>query len=267
MRLKTSNINRAINLLNGSELSLYIYIAQHSDNAGFLQNLSMNEFCMLTTYCKQSFYKALYSLEQKEFISISYTTSHHNSFNVLLSDNFFKSFSDTSNSYINLHYDFLRSTEFHKLNVNLKKYLIRSYGFSNNSRLVSADNIKQFNLKAEDLEPFFDIQEWDINESGEVIYKIYFKKKYRHTSKSIQFQYFRYKLEKYLNNIKAEYTNELLNDATQVLCNYHTLPAFIGIAASHIINKNKGRYILQPKLLNSEITRLKKQYELQLRYI
>lgn len=245
MRLKISNLNKAIKKLSGGELSLYIYITQRSDRTGILQDLSMKQACLKTSLSKQHFYNCLYALEVKGFLHISQTKSI--GFDILLIDNKFLSEEDASEPYMNLHYAILNTLVFHRLPIAMKKFILRALSFSNKHKWnVSEDMLKDYKLKIEDLVHFFKIKNLGLNKKKDRHFNIQFIREFSKIDKNLFYLHYHHRLTKFLSKQKIAYTLESLNDSIQVLSNYRQYQSLAGLG----LEQMKSNFLLQPKLLN-----------------
>ena len=145
MRLKIKNLNRIINeYLTDSELSLYIYITQHSDLKGIMTNLKMREATDTCDFSKQTFYNVLYSLEKKGYLIIQ--KNREVDYDIILVDNHFKNEKDTSDPYMNLNFDLLNKKEFYNLPKNFKRILLRLMSMKENRMKMTKDTLKKYNV-------------------------------------------------------------------------------------------------------------------------
>lgn len=250
MRLKIENLNEAIEKLTGVELSLYVYIVQRSDRVGLLHRLKMSETIMAIMCSKQGFYDALKKLEEKRFLHIDHY--HDGYFNLLLIGNSFASESDSTEPYLNLNFNLLNSTMFHRLPANIKKFLLRALSFSvQNKWKVSQDTLKKYKVLLEDLKEYF-----EISTISEGMYYLRLRYEYRRQTFNVLFNHIKHRLLSIMQKVKMHYTRDSLYDATQVLSNFREYQGLITVALS----SPEHKYLIQPKLLTYIIN--KKRNEL-----
>lgn len=248
--LKIKNLNRAIDKLSNSEMSLYIYIVQRSDRFGLLKDLSMREACFKIGFSKQSFYNALYKLKNKGFLNLSVSKTVN--FDILLVDNKFDE--EIKDPYMNLNNNFLDMMDFYKLSFHVKKFILRLISIKDGIKVkMTCETIRKYKVKIEEL---IDLLTYSINSNG--TYIITLNPKLRQKSNNINYLNIKHKLEKILQKRKVCYTSKTLRDTINVISNNKKNLAAISISLDHCLNKN----LLQPKLLNKIIQILNKgKYE------
>lgn len=246
MRLKIKNLVKAFEKLTSLEFSLYIHIAQKSNLKGLVQDLTMSETKEKIGCSKQGFYNALYSLEEKEFINISY--SKNVNFDILLVDNSFKTEDDSSDPYINLNFAFLNTLKFHNLNIAIKKFILRIMSFKG-KRKLSKDTLKRYKVLyiLEDLKEFFDINILD-NGIYEFTMTYQFMKKFG----NIFFQHIKHKIKTFAKKHKLKHNSKDLKSTIKVLCNNRKLVSICNYALNELVRQGKEK--LEPKLINHIIT-------------
>ncbi|MBI9015033.1 MAG: hypothetical protein JEZ08_22570 [Clostridiales bacterium] len=255
MRLTIDNLNKAIDKLSSYELSLYIYITKRADLKGLMTDLNMNEAKEVLGFSKQSFYNSLYALEEKQFININ-MFKNSKGYEVLLIDNSFKSYKDSSKPYLNLYYNFLEKEKFIQLPVQVKRFLLRAYTFIGKKKwVITNDLLKKYGVAIDDIEEYFSIETSGTNLYGDTIYHLKLKGVYHITDTNVAYQSTYHRIKALLINKHISYTDEELSDVVSTALTYKDLPTLVlrGIMAS------EGKISLQPKLVTSTVTRLRKR--------
>lgn len=254
MRLKIKNLVRAFDQLTSLEFSLYIHIAQRVDLRGLIQDLTMADTKQVIGCSKQGFYDALYSLEKKKFLSISY--SKNVDFDILLTDNYFKNEKDTFDPYINLNFAFINTRKFHELNVSIKKFILRIMSFKGKRRL-SKDTLKTYKVLylLDDLKEFFDIKILDNN-----IFIFSMTYQFIKNYGNIFFQHIRHKIKTFAKKNRLTYEPKELKDTINVIYNNREFVTFYNYALNELVRQGKEK--LEPKLINHIITNHKRKLQL-----
>jgi len=251
MRLKNDILNRLINEdITSSELSLYIFIAQRSSFEGIMPNLKMRDFVDSCDFSKQTFYNALYSLQEKNFIIIQNNREVY--FDTYLINNQFKNEKDTTDVYHNLNYDFLNTNDFHNLNIHVKRLLLRALSMKTNTLKYTKDTLKKYKcfryLKF--LSKFFNIATL---KNGTYILNF----KYTNKDRNLFYNYLKNKIVFILEKHKISYTLKDLRDAINVSYNNRKYFSFVLYA----FNEMRKYGFLKGALLNKIITnKIKKSY-------
>jgi hypothetical protein len=247
MRLKIKNLNRLIkdNLTN-SEISLYIYIAQRTDFNGILTNLKMCETKNICDFSKQTFYNSIYSLEKKGFIIIQ--KNREVDYDIILIDNKFKNEKDTTEPYMNLHFDFLDTKEFYNLSKNIKRLLLRIMAMKKNRIKMKKDKLKEYKIFyiIEDLKNYLDITQ---QKNGTYILSL--KNKYRNKQNNLFFKSYYHRIKNMLIKSNLIYDTKDLKDAVTLAINNRKYYSIFLYALSEM----KYYGFLSGKLLNTIISR------------
>lgn len=241
MRLKISNLNRAITDLSSKELDLYIYIVQLQGDLGSTRGICCKDASSLLLMAKQSFYNSLYSLEKKGFIVIDYTNGRN--WNVYVLDNSFTSKEDRK-AYLNLNRDFMLSKEYLGMNVNLKKFILRMYSLNAAGKNVklTPDTLKKYKVTIDDIEMYFKTK---TSKNG--CWLLRFKDGYTTKSQTDYFAHYKHMIENYCRTFKLSYIWKDLKDTVKLFnLYYHKKKHRLSNAMEQCINKGK----LEPRLIN-----------------
>jgi len=260
VRLTIDNINRAIDKkseyrLSSYELSLYIYIAKRADLKGLMADINMTDVKATIGFSKQSFYNCLYSLEKKGFININ-MQKNVVGYEVLLTNNSFKSYKDTDQPYLNLYYKILEDFNFIQEPVQIKRFLLRALCFIGNKKwIITSDLLKKYDVKLKDIKTYFKIKESGRNYYGDTIYHLVMISNYCTTDTNVAYKSMHHRIKALLVNKRIPFTKEALEDVVSTALTYKELPSLVqrGILAS----ENKDT--LQPKLVTSMVTILRKK--------
>ena len=106
------------------ELNLLLYMSRIQDVFGNVSGLYYKDACAYLDCCKQSFYNALYGLEEKGYIQINFCYKEQSYWNILILDNMFLNEADDKKGYLNTNKKFLCSEYFKNLKLNEEKLLI-----------------------------------------------------------------------------------------------------------------------------------------------
>jgi hypothetical protein len=255
MRLKIKNLNRLINEnLTDSEISLYIYLTQRADLKGILTNLKMREAKKVCDFSKQTFYNALRSLAKKNFLVIQ--KNKHIDYDIYIIDNQFEDEKDASDPYMNLHYDFLNSKDFHNLNKNIKLLLLRLFSMKNKTIKMTKDTLKKYKClyALEFLEKYLNITQ---KVNGTYILKL--KRGYKTTKHNIFYNSYKHKVKNIINSIGLRYFKKQLKDTIKLSINFREYFNHFRYA----LEEMKRYDLIQPKVINTIIqTRIKRGYSL-----
>lgn len=108
-----------------TELVLLIYISKIQDQFGNIKGLYYKDACRVLGCCKQSFYNALYSLEQKGYIQINFMYKEQKFWDLTILDNIFISEKDDKKSYLNTNKKLFNTDQFKSLKLNEKKLILK----------------------------------------------------------------------------------------------------------------------------------------------
>lgn len=123
MKISLENLNRIIEKCTKKEIDLLIYIGQFQDDYGVIKGIDYKDVLNNIYICKSTFYKLLYSLEQKEILKINFF-SEHAYWEVELLNNVFKCKDDYKKGYLKLNYEVLHSKEFKNMTKSEKIIII-----------------------------------------------------------------------------------------------------------------------------------------------
>ncbi len=273
MRLTIKNINKAIDKsvkskdntgatstqLSSYELSLFILLSKRCDLKGRIVNLLMKDAVDIIGFSKQTFYDCLYALEKKGFIYINHANNKTSGHEVLLLNNYFKSYKDTDKPYLNMYYEFLESKEYISLPVQLKRFIIRSLCFINQNKwTITSDVLKKYGVTLDCLIPYFVIKKSGINASGCEIYHLSAKEVLRQVDHEVPYRHFFHRIKALLENIKISYT---LNDLKSLASTANTYKDIPTIFTSGLIS-SWGKESIQPLLVTSTITRIREKLKI-----
>lgn len=253
MRLKIKNLNRLINEnITDSEISLYLYLTQRIDFKGIITDVKMNEVTNICDFSKQTFYNALRSLEKKDFIMIQ--KNRHIDYDIYIKNNQFESEKDTTDPYMNLHYDFLNQKEFHNLSKNIKLLLLRIFSMKNRTIKLTKDSLKRYKClyELDFLKKYLDITQ---KVNGTYILKI--KRKYKKTANNIFHRSFRHRVKNLIKKIGLKFVPKDLRDTiTLAINNREHFNHFL-----YALQEMQRYQYIKPKIINTIIQRqIKKGY-------
>lgn len=120
MRIKYSLLPKLRNLSN-REMDFFLYIARYQNTSGHIVGVHNKDVCEHTGMCKQSFYTAMRSLDQKGLISVAKNSDID--YDITILDNDFSYDGAYKEGYINLHRQIFHKQAFKKLKAN-EKYLL-----------------------------------------------------------------------------------------------------------------------------------------------
>lgn len=115
-------MDRLLESCNDSEISLILYACQYQDDYGLVEHLDYKTVCLKLDITKQTFYNALYSLEQKKIIWIDWR-NNNSEWRFIILDNNFK---HLKRKYIPVNkYPFLFDLEFFRSKLGIKKLMFK----------------------------------------------------------------------------------------------------------------------------------------------
>lgn len=113
------------NNITSSELDLLIYMSTKQDAFGNVSGIYYKDVVLdLCLKSKQTFYNALYGLENKEYIKINYNRKDEY-WECTILNNVFSNSKDDKKGYFNTNLYFLHTQEFRSLSLNEKKLCIK----------------------------------------------------------------------------------------------------------------------------------------------
>jgi len=249
MKLKIKNLNKLIDKLSGREIDLYLYLIKRQNTLGQVDAIRYKDVMLDLHMPKSTFYKALYELEENEFICINWG-SRQGSFDITVLDNIFTSKDNYNEGYLNLNLDLILSPLFIRLHVNLKKLLLRLLGQQAGDKniKVSKETLKKFRMYYlfDDLKALFNIRAY-----SEDTYLFTLRKELRTKSHNVDFLQYQHKLINYCKQYKISYTLEDLIDSVKVIMNNRKKMSKVQKALDKIRNEI---HMLQPKLINYSCT-------------
>ncbi len=107
--------------ITDAELTILFHIAQYQDEQGNVMGLYYRDICSATGLSIQTFYNVLYSLQEKDIITLYHT--NNGDYNVTIKDNSFQD-NDFSCGYVSLRKKIFCSKEFTALKAHEKLMLI-----------------------------------------------------------------------------------------------------------------------------------------------
>lgn len=244
MKLKIKNLNKLINKLSGREIDLYLYLIKRQNNLGQVDAIRYKDVMMELHMPKSTFYRALYELEENEFININWG-SGHGEFNIIVLDNVFTSGENYKEGYLNLNLDLILSKMFIQLHVSIKKLLLRLLGMQAGTRKVriTKEMLKQFRVYNcfEELKSLFIITDYENS------WLFTLRKELRKKSHNTYFLQYQHKLINYCKRYNINYTLNELSDSVKVIINNKHKMDRIQKAFDYI---RDNIHLLQPKLIN-----------------
>lgn len=234
MKLKIEILNKIIDKLNSKEIDLLIYLIQRQSKYGQVQNIYYKDVKEATGI--SNFYMVMYSLEEKGFIQIDYSNSNcwnmdgegliqsNNSnsnskyWNITVLENQF--LNEKFQKYLSLNFKLFTSEEFRKLNVNMKKFILRLFSLKDSKKKEKnyylKDYLKQYKVltELETLKKYF-----NINVSGE---RYYFdiKETYLTKNKFEKDTYYRHKIKSICSKFGMSYTEQEFEDVLKLYAYY-----------------------------------------------
>ena len=112
MKLSLENLTKIMDCCTKKEIDLIIYIGQFQDVNGVIKGINYTDVMANIDISKSTFYKLLYSLEEKGIISICYVNEDHGFWSVKINNNVFASSEDYKKGYIKLNYEILHTDAF-----------------------------------------------------------------------------------------------------------------------------------------------------------
>lgn len=114
-----------INNITSNELDLLLYLSLRQDPWGKVVGIYYKDVILeLGFNSKQSFYNALYGLEEKGYIRINYDRKDEY-WECIILDNIFLDNNDDKKGYLNTNRDFLHTKEFRNLSLHEKKICLK----------------------------------------------------------------------------------------------------------------------------------------------
>lgn len=123
MKISLKNLERIMDRCTKKEIDLMMYISQFQDNYGIVKGIDYKEVITNIQIRKSTFYKLLYSLEEKAILEINYF-NEHGYWEVTIIDNVFACEKDYKKGYLKINYEVLHSEEFKKMTKSEKLIVI-----------------------------------------------------------------------------------------------------------------------------------------------
>ena len=114
MKISLANLDKIMERCTKKEIDLIIYIGQYQDEDGVIKGINYKDVINNIGISKSTFYKLLYSLEEKEIIKINYF-NEHGFWEAQILDNVFATKEDYKKGYLKLNYEVLHSEAFYNL--------------------------------------------------------------------------------------------------------------------------------------------------------
>ena len=114
MKISLANLDKIMERCTKKEIDLIIYIGQYQDEDGVIKGINYKDVINNIGISKSTFYKLLYSLEEKEIIKINYF-NEHGFWEAQILDNVFATKEDYKKGYLKLNYEVLHSEDFYNL--------------------------------------------------------------------------------------------------------------------------------------------------------
>ncbi len=112
MRLTTENYDRMLEKCTAKEIDFLLYICQFQDEYGNIVGITYKDVMEKANLKKSTYYKVLYSLEEKEFVKINWNSTEYAHWEIKIINNVFVCSEDYKKGYIKLNYEILHSKEF-----------------------------------------------------------------------------------------------------------------------------------------------------------
>ena len=112
MKISLENLTKIMEHCTKKEIDLIIYVGQFQDVNGVIKGISYTDVMDNVCISKSTFYKLLYSLEEKGIISICSLNEDHGYWSVKILNNVFACKKDCKKGYVKLNYKILHTDAF-----------------------------------------------------------------------------------------------------------------------------------------------------------
>ena len=112
MKISLENLTKIMDRCTKKEIDLIIYVGQFQDVNGVIKGINYVDVISNVNISKSTFYKLLYSLEEKGLISICSLNEDHSYWSIKILNNVFACKEDCKKGYIKLNYEILHTDAF-----------------------------------------------------------------------------------------------------------------------------------------------------------
>lgn len=136
MKIKNANLDNILQKATAKEIDLILEIAQYQDIKGNIEGIQYKDIVKNINIDDSTFFKLIYSLEQKEIIKINYLNANYGFWNITILDNSFTEPSDFKEGYLNINNTFLHSDAFKSLKCAEKVIILNLFRIANNRHYI-----------------------------------------------------------------------------------------------------------------------------------
>lgn len=150
MKISLDNLNKVMDRCTKKEIDFIIYVGQFQDIYGVVKGVNYKDVIDGIGIAKSTFYKLLYSLEEKEIIEINYINEYAY-WEITFIDNVFACDDDYTKGYLKLNYEILHSEYFRDMTKSEKVIvlnLIKINDYRDNKIRITLKRLKMWTGKS-----------------------------------------------------------------------------------------------------------------------
>lgn len=246
MKLKINVLNKMIQKSSNREIDFFLYLVKRQNSMGCVDGIYYKDVMRDLHLPKSTFYVVLQKLQEKDFIYLR-DLDDGTGFNIFIHNNSFITNSDYQEGYVNINLEYILSTNFLLLNVNLKKFFLRLLSLQANIKQVKIlkDTLKRYkvNTLINELSKMFHMM---LDGEG-YLFKIKTKLLEKDEGNAEYLQY-EHKVIVYCKYYSLAYTKKELRDTVRSIMGQLNNNKMARIQKALDAIRKKGR--LQPKLIN-----------------